>query len=367
MKKKVLVVDDSSIMRSLISHIIESDPDLEVVGTAPDPYVAREKLIELKPDVMTLDLEMPRMDGITFLDKVMQHFPVRTVVISSLSQKGSELAMRALELGAIDVIGKPALDVVNNMKSLSGEISSRVKAAANARLFPPRARNDAAAGTTTASSANNKLASASLLNKTTHQILAIAASTGGTEAIREVLTRLPGDIPGTVIVQHMPPLFTKTFANNLAAQCKFEVKEAADGDRVRPGLVLIAPGNFHMELTRSGAQYFVKLNQNPPLHGVRPAADPLFHSVAECAGKNVIGVILTGMGRDGAEGMKVMHDKGAYCIAQDEASSVVFGMPREAIALGAADLVLPLHKVADAILAESRRREQNLFAGRDKS
>lgn len=352
MKIRTLIVDDSAVIRTLLSAILSSDPNIEVVGTAPDPYVARDLLIKLRPDVMTLDIEMPRMDGITFLEKVMTHFPVRTLIISSLSQSGAASSLRALELGAVDVLAKPALDVTRSMNEMSTELIDRVKAVARARMPTPvsaRAPSSASAGQYVKKDYTS-------LAKTTHQILAIGASTGGTEAIKTVLTALPDDIPGTVIVQHMPPVFTKTYAESLQKICRFEVKEAEDGDRVHPGRVLLAPGNFHMELTRNGAFYHVQLNQGPMLHRVRPAVDILFQSVARKAGANAIGVILTGMGRDGAQGLLEMKTAGSYNIAQDEASCVVFGMPREAIQAGATNVVLPLEKIASEVLEQVKLR-----------
>lgn len=352
MKIRTLIVDDSAVIRTLLSAILSSDPNIEVVGTAPDPYVARDLLIKLRPDVMTLDIEMPRMDGITFLEKVMTHFPVRTLIISSLSQAGAASSLRALELGAVDVLAKPALDVTHSMNEMSTELIDRVKAVARARMPTPRA-----VGASSSVSAGQYVKKDyTSLAKTTHQILAIGASTGGTEAIKTVLTALPDDIPGTVIVQHMPPVFTKTYAESLQKVCRFEVKEAEDGDRVHPGRALLAPGNFHMELVRNGAFYHVKLNQEPMLHRVRPAVDILFQSVARKAGANAIGVILTGMGRDGAQGLLEMKAAGSYNIAQDEASCVVFGMPREAIQAGAANIVLPLEKIANEVLEQVKQR-----------
>lgn len=347
-KIRVLIVDDSSIIRALIKLFLASDPDIEVVGAAPDPYVAREMLLKEKPDVMTLDVEMPRMDGVTFLEKVMSsNMPVRTIIISSLSTKGSEIALRAFEVGAIDVMAKPAIDVSKSMEGLREEIISRVKSAARARIptkrdFPVRSQAAAAAST-----APNK---SQALSKTTHQILAIAASTGGTEALKTVLTKMPSDIPGTVIVQHLPPVFTQTYATKLQKLCPFEVKEAQDGDKVYPGRVLIAPGNFHMEIVRSGGYYHVKLHQQEMLNGVRPAADYLLKSVAKFAGANAIGVVLTGMGKDGADGLMAMKAAGSYNFAQNEETCVVFGMPKVAIEMGAIHKVLPLDDIADAIM-----------------
>jgi two-component system chemotaxis response regulator CheB len=349
-KIRVLIVDDSSVIRTLLNRVLTSDPDIEVVGSAPDPYVAREKLIALKPDVMTLDIEMPKMDGITFLGKVMQHFPVRTLIFSSLSTRNSESALKALEAGAIDVMAKPAIDVTQGLSALAVEIVSRVKAVARANL---KQRSTLAI----APSAPVKRSTVSTaLQKTTHQVLAIASSTGGTEALKAVLPYLPEDLPGTVIVQHMPPVFTKTYAEALQKLCRFEVKEAEEGDRVVPGRVIIAPGNYHMELSRSGAHYFVKLHQEPLLHGVRPAADYLMKSVAKYAGANAVGVVLTGMGKDGAEGLLAMKAAGSYNIAQDEASCVVWGMPKAAIELQAIHKTLPLDRIAEEIIAQIKVR-----------
>ncbi|MBF0442374.1 MAG: chemotaxis response regulator protein-glutamate methylesterase [Oligoflexales bacterium] len=346
-KIKVLVVDDSSVVRTLLTRILHSAGDIEVVATAPDPYVARQKLVMLKPDVITLDIEMPRLDGVTFLEKVMEYFPTPTVIISSLSQKGSETAFRALEAGAVAVIAKPALDVSESLQKIGAEVIEHVRAAskANVRGFQRVKR------TAVEKSSGNRA-----LSKTTHQLLAIGASTGGTEALKVLLPSLPADLPGTVIVQHMPPVFTKAFAQKLNEICPFDVKEAASGDYVRPGIALIAPGDFHVTLQRDGAYYVVGLNKNPPVHQVRPSADILFESVAEWAGANAIGVILTGMGRDGAKGLKKMHEAGSYNIAQNEESCIVFGMPREAIALGAVDRVLPLKDIAGALVTQFNLR-----------
>lgn len=346
MKKKirVLIVDDSAVIRSLLTAILSSDPEMEIVGTAVDPYAARHKLLELRPDVMTLDVEMPRMDGISFLRKVMAHVPTPTVVISSLTQKTSETGIRALEAGAISVVAKPVVNAAKELPLIAQSIIAEVKAAAAAnisaiKVAPPQV------GT------SKRMTS---LAKTTHHVFAIASSTGGTEALRVLMSQLPADIPGTVVVQHMPPGFTKAFALRLNELMPFEVKEAEDGDRVIPGRVLLAPGNFHMELTRSGAIYCVRLNQNPTENSVRPAADVLMRTVAQGAGKNALGVILTGMGKDGALGLRAMHDAGAFTIAQDEATSVVFGMPKAAIEMGAVDRVLPLKEIAGLMMMKSR-------------
>jgi two-component system, chemotaxis family, protein-glutamate methylesterase/glutaminase len=348
-KIRVLIVDDSSIVRTLLTHILTRDGSIEVVGQAPDPYVARELMVKLKPDVMTLDIEMPRMDGVTFLEKVMTHMPTPTIILSSLSKRGSELALRAAEAGAVEVLTKPAVDLKVGLEALSVELIAKVKAASGANLlalkpFRPRVSQVA------------KLSSETALAQTTHQILAIAASTGGTEALKSLLSQMPADIPGTLVVQHMPALFTKSFAESLGKLCPFEVREAQEGDRVFPGRVLVAPGGFHMELARSGAQYFVRLNQEPPVHSVRPAADPLFASVSKVAGKNAVGVVLTGMGKDGAVGLLQMHQAGARTFAQDERSCVVYGMPKEAVERGAVDHIVPLTKLPEALLSEFRKR-----------
>lgn len=352
-KIRVLIVDDSSVVRNLLSKFLSTDPDIEVVATAPDPYVARELLVKHKPDVMTLDVEMPRMDGVTFLEKVMQHFPTRTIIISSLSRRGTETALRALEVGAVDVMQKPALDVTKSMEEMGAAVVERVKTAYKARLKV----NFNLVKPTATGGLQGKEGALSLA-KTTHQIIAIASSTGGTEALKVVLPNLPSDIPGTVIVQHMPPVFTKTYAESLQKLCRFEVKEAEDGDKVFPGRALIAPGNFHMELTRNGAYYYVKLHQEPQIHGVRPAADYLMKTVAKYAGSNALGVVLTGMGKDGAAGLLEMKNAGSYNIAQDEASSVVWGMPKAAVDVGAIDTVLPLEKIAAAMIEQIKIKDK---------
>lgn len=334
---RVLIVDDSSMMRHLLKDLLETDPELEVVGAAVDPYEAREKLVALKPDVMTLDVEMPRMDGVTFLEKVMRHFPTRTVIISSLTQAGSEIALRALTAGAIDVIAKPKLDLSKGLKEMATQVTARVKAAAGARLV-----NHAAPPTA--------IARPEVKMETTHKVIAVAASTGGTEAIKVFLQGLPREAPGVLIVQHMPPLFTRSYAAFLKSLTGFDVREAAEGDRVVPGTVLVAPGNFHLELSRSGAFYSAHLHQEPMLVGLRPSAEFLFRSVAKNAGGNAVGVILTGLGNDGAAGLLEMRKAGSLTIAQNEETCVVYGMPKEAVALGAAQRILPLGEIAGAIV-----------------
>ena len=347
-KIRVLIVDDSAVIRKLLEKIFSSAPDIEVVGTAQDPYIARDKLVSLKPDVMTLDVEMPRMDGISFLEKVMQHFPTRTIIFSSLAKTGSETYLRALEAGAIEIMEKPSIDVSQSLESLAAGFIEKVRAVARARINPVKK-------IVQANGPVQKIAPTSLA-RTTHQLLAVASSTGGTEALKVFLSGMPADIPGTLVVQHMPPGFTKSFADNLNKMFPFEVKEAEEGDQVVPGRVLIAPGNYHMEIHRSGAFYHVKLHQGPTLHSVRPAADYMMKSVAKYVGKNALGVVLTGMGKDGAEGLLEMKNAGAYTVAQNEETCVVYGMPAAAVALGAADKVLPLDKIAGDLLHQLHQR-----------
>ena len=340
---RVLIVDDSAAMRQLLTRILGSDPAIEVVGTAADPYFAREKILSLKPDVLTLDVEMPRMDGLTFLEKLMHGRPMPVVMVSSLTQKGCEVTLRALELGAVDFFAKPTLDTLNGVSQGAQEIIEKVKAAGNARVV---ARN----GSARPSTASRALTTPAHFRQT-HQIIAIGASTGGTEAIREVLPALPADTPGIVIVQHMPPGFTTSFAQRMDSLCALRVKEAQDGDRVLPGHALIAPGNFHAAVVRSGAEYRLRITSDPPVNRHRPSVDVLFDSCAAQAGRNVVAAILTGMGDDGARGMRRLRDAGARTIAQDEATCVVFGMPKEAIARGGAEFVLPLNKIAGELLS----------------
>ena len=338
MPVKVLIVDDSAVVRQTLETELAKDPALEVVGTAPDPYIARDKIVALNPDVITLDIEMPRMDGLTFLRKLMKHHPVPVVVVSSLSKAGSQIALEALQCGAVDVMCKPG--AAYTVGDMSLELREKIKSAAHARL--PLLQPDDAA--------KNDNTPLKPLLKTTHKIIVLGASTGGTQAIERVLTKFPKNAPGTVIVQHMPPGFTKAFADRLNSICQVEVKEAEDGDSVYTGRVLIAPGNKHMLLCRSGAQYFVQVKDGPLVGHHRPSVDVLFQSAAQCAGANAVGVILTGMGVDGASGMMKMRQAGAVNVAQDEASCVVYGMPRAAVEGGAVHHVLPLPDVAAVVL-----------------
>ena len=334
---RVLIVDDSAVVRTICTKILSADLEIEVVGTAPDPFVARDKIVELSPDVITLDVEMPRMDGITFLRKLMGVRPIPAVVLSSMTPRGGELALDALAAGACDVLCKPGN--AYSLGELAGDLVVAVKRAARVtfRQSPLLAARPLAKAP-------------SPLARTTQQIVAIGASTGGTVAIEHILTSMPANAPPVVIVQHMPPRFTTQFAKRLDGLSAMRVKEAEDGDAVVPGLALVAPGDRHLVLRRSGAQTFVDVKDGPRVAGHRPSVDILFHSVARTAGRNAVGVILTGMGSDGAEGMRAMRDAGAHTIAQDEASSVVFGMPKVAIELGAAVEVQPLERIAERVI-----------------
>ena len=331
MKIKVLIVDDSALIRSVMAEIVNSQPDMEVVGTAPDPLVAREMIKQTNPDVLTLDVEMPKMDGLDFLEKLMRLRPMPVLMVSSLTERGSEITMRALELGAVDFVTKPKISIQSGMREYTEMIADKIRAASKARI---RARTiaphgaPAAPGTAPLPILRNPLLSS-------EKLIIVGASTGGTEAIREFLMQMPSDCPGILITQHMPEGFTRSFARRLDSLCKISVQEAAGGERVLPGHAYIAPGHSHLTLTRSGANYMTKIDQGEPVNRHRPSVDVLFRSAAQFAGKNAVGVILTGMGKDGAQGMLEMKTAGAYNFAQDEASSVVFGMPREAIAVGA--------------------------------
>jgi two-component system chemotaxis response regulator CheB len=342
---KVLIVDDSALMRQLLTKILSSDPELEVIGTASDPFVAREKIIALNPDVLTLDIEMPRMDGLTFLEKLMRGHPMPVIMISSLTDRGADTTLRALGLGAIDYVSKPKVDVSNGTIERAEEIVAKVKAAARAKVrrpgvspLPPAAM----AGRTYQFSA-------------THKIVAIGASTGGTEALKELLSPLPADFPGIVIVQHMPETFTRQFAERLDSLCKIRVKEAQDGDHILPGHALLAPGGHHMAVVCKGAEYTVRVYRGERVNRHLPSVDVLFSSCARNMGKNALGVLLTGMGADGARGMLEMKQAASFTIAQDESTCVVFGMPREAILLNAVDQVLPLDQIPLVLMQKLSR------------
>jgi two-component system, chemotaxis family, protein-glutamate methylesterase/glutaminase len=337
---KVLVVDDSAIVRKIFTQELSKCEDIEVVGTAPDPYVARDKIVRLRPDVITLDIEMPRMDGLSFLRKLMKYYPIPTIIVSSLTQKNSEIALEAIECGAVEVLAKPG--GAYSVGDMSIHLADKIRAAAQARMLPPASKSSGLV-------APERVLFSSL-KCTSHKIVAIGASTGGTEALKSVLTQLPPNSPGILVVQHMPPNFTRAFADRLNQLSKIEVREARDGDAVLPGLALIAPGNYHMLLARNGARYCVEVKDGPLVCHQRPSVDVLYHSVARYAGPNALGVIMTGMGRDGAAGMLKMRETGAHTIAQDEASCVIFGMPKEAIRLGGAEYIFSLQEIPSAIL-----------------
>ena len=347
---KVLVVDDSALIRSLLKEIIGADPELQLVGAAPDAFVARDLVKQFNPDVITLDIEMPRMDGLSFLEKLMAARPTPVVMISSLTESGAEATFRAMELGAVDFIAKPKLGIREGMEAYAAGIRDKIKAASLARLRPRAAQRTAgAAGQEIPGAARTPIVG-------TEKIIAIGASTGGTEAIKEVLIDMPADSPGIVITQHMPPGFTRTFAERLNRLSRLRVVEAQGGERILPGHAFVAPGDHHLLVERSGANYLIRLSDGPQVHRHRPAVDPMFQSLAQCAGRNVIAALLTGMGKDGALGLREIQQAGGHSIAQDEASSVVYGMPREAIALGAADEILALEKIAEALTQQARKR-----------
>lgn len=344
-KIRVLVIDDSAIVRQVLTRELQPYPDIDVVGTAPDPYVGRDKIVELKPDVLLLDVEMPRMDGVTFLRKLMRYQPMPVIIVSSLTAKGSALALDAMDAGALEVLCKPGSAF--SVAEMTEQLVQKIRAVRWAHVR----RAEAPAGAAAARPATLSIA------QTTHKIIAIGASTGGTEAIREVLMRFPANAPGTVIVQHMPAYFTTSFAERLNQLCEIEVREAQDGDSIRPGLALIAPGNYHMLLRRSGARYYVEVRDGPTVCLQRPSVEVLFKSVARYAGANAVGAILTGMGSDGAKGLLEMRQAGAWTIAQDEKTSVVYGMPAKAVEFGAAAIQLPLQKIGDALLAAAVENE----------
>ncbi len=351
---KVLVIDDSALIRQLLTKILDSDPDIQVVGTAPDPYVAREKIKKLDPDVLTLDVEMPRMDGVTFLRNLMRLRPMPVVMVSTLTDAGADVTLRALELGAVDYVSKPKINVQDELQSYAQEIVSKVKAAARARVrgldsapVAPRPLSAPTAPTAPAGRAHFK---------TTDMIIAIGASTGGTEAIKDVLCQLPPSTPGIVITQHIPAAFSKPFSERLNANSAMTVTQAENGQQILPGHAYVAPGDRHLEVVRDGARFVCRLLDTEPVNRHKPSVEVMFHSVARNVGKNALCVLLTGMGDDGADAMGEMKKAGAPTIAQDEASSVVWGMPGEAVKRGHADEVLPLHNIAERILHHVARR-----------
>jgi len=372
-KITVVVVDDSALVRSMLTEIINRQPDMTCIGAAADPFVAREMIRNLNPDVITLDVEMPRMDGIDFLSKLMRLRPMPVVMVSTLTERGAEVTLRALELGAVDFVAKPKIGVADGLRQLADDITDKVRIAAKARInrlhLPaspaaaggaPGAAHAAApsarTGGATAPAAAAKPVSASpgLGRLSTEKIIFIGASTGGTEATKEVLASLPADSPGVVITQHMPPGFTRNYAARLDSLCKISVKEATDGERILPGHAYIAPGGLHLSVERSGANYIARVQDGDPVNRHKPSVEVLFKSAARVVGPNAIGIMLTGMGADGAKAMREMKDAGAYCVAQNEATCVVFGMPREAIAAGAVQEVLPLTQIAQHVLDHLR-------------
>ena len=351
-KIKVLIVDDSALVRQMLTEILSTDSGIEVVGTAQDPYMAREKIKHLNPDVLTLDVEMPRMDGITFLSNLMRLRPMPVVMVSSLTEQGAEVTLHALECGAVDFVSKPKIDLAHSLKDYAEEIVEKVKIAAKAQVKALNRHSSVRREVSTKQSADAIMAQSNSKRrfKTTEKIIAIGASTGGTEAIKEILMQLPADTPGVVITQHIPEAFSKPFANRMNGVSAMTVFQAEDGQHIVPGHVYIAPGNYHLMVERDGARYICRLNDGPPVNRHKPSVDVLFRSVAQNVGPNAVSVILTGMGNDGAKGMLEMKQAGASSIAQDEASCVVWGMPKEAVKQGGVDKELPLKKIADEIL-----------------
>jgi two-component system chemotaxis response regulator CheB len=354
-KRKVLIIYDSALVRNTVSEIFKTDPHIEIIGSASDPFYAVEKIAHQRPDVITLDIEMPKMDGLTFLKKLMSQHPIPVVVISTLTPTGSETYFKAIEFGAVEVVEKPKVNTREVMKEEALKYCTLIRDAANAKpkkiasafSIPPKNNADVIL----------RKKHHAHLTITTDKIITVGASTGGTEALREFLLEMPVDCPGIIIVQHMPENFTRQFAQRLNTLCEIEVKEAQRGDNILRGHAYIAPGNHHTLIKRSGARYYIDINDGPLVNRHRPSADVLFRSVAECAGQNAIGVKMTGMGDDGARGLLEMKEAGAYTIAQDEASCVVFGMPKEAIKLGAAQKVAPLNKIPKVIAEYLKNNE----------
>jgi two-component system chemotaxis response regulator CheB len=354
MRKKisVLIIDDSAVVRQVLEKVLSSDPEIEVMATASDPYIAADKMRYQVPDVITLDVEMPRMDGITFLQKLMQQYPIPVVICSGLTHAGSETALRALALGAVEMISKPRIGTKQFLEEAKIRICDTIKAAAMAKVRPV-AGSRLPLTEKLSADVILKRPKSNAMEKTTEKVVVVGASTGGTEALSDFLQTMPLDAPGIVIVQHMPEHFTRAFSNRLNAICRITVKEAESNDTVIRGRALIAPGNHHLLLKRSGARYFVEIKDGPLVARHRPSVDVLFRSAAWCAGKNAVGVIMTGMGDDGASGMLEMKQAGAFTIAQDEESCVVFGMPKKAIELNCVDRVLPLHAIPAVVIREA--------------
>jgi two-component system chemotaxis response regulator CheB len=349
-KTRVVVVDDSALVRSLLTEIINRQPDMECVGAASDPFVAREMIRNTDPDVITLDVEMPRMDGIDFLSKLMRLRPMPVVMVSTLTERGAEVTMRALELGAVDFVAKPKIGIADGMRQLADDITEKIRIAARAQVkrivTPTPTTTNVLPPRPTAPQAVGRLS--------TEKIIFIGASTGGTEATKEVLMNLPPDAPAVMITQHMPPGFTTSYSRRLDGLCRIRVKEATDGERVLPGHAYIAPGGLHLSVERSGANYIARVSDGEPVNRHKPSVEVLFLSAARVVGRNAMGIMLTGMGADGARAMREMREAGSYNVCQDEASCVVFGMPREAIAHGAAHEVLPLSQIAPHVIEHLR-------------
>ncbi len=355
-KTRVVVVDDSALVRGLLTEIIDRQPDMMCIGAAADPIVAREMIRNLSPDVITLDIEMPRMDGLDFLARLMRLRPMPVVMVSTLTERGADVTLRALELGAVDFVAKPKIGVADGLRQLGADITEKIRTAAKARVHrlaapaPAAGSNGSAPGTAPAAGAARPAAMPALGRLSTEKIIFIGASTGGTEATREVLVNLPADCPAVLITQHMPPGFTRSYAARLNGLSRIRVAEAVDGERILPGHAYIAPGGLHLSVERSGANYIARVQDGDPVNRHKPSVEVLFASAARVLGRNALGVMLTGMGNDGAKAMREMRDAGSWNVAQDEASCVVFGMPREAIAQGAAHEVLPLNQIAPKLL-----------------
>ena len=348
---KVLIVDDSALIRQMLTEMLSQDREIEVVGTAQDPFMAREKIKQLSPDVLTLDVEMPKMDGVTFLSNLMRLRPMPVIMVSSLTEQGADVTLQALELGAVDFVTKPKIDLAHQFDEYSEEIIAKIKVAAKANVRARDGRISRPTPERYSADAVIQKSGGPRNMKLTDKIIAVGASTGGTEAIKEFLQMMPADAPGIVVTQHIPENFSRPFAERMNRESAMIVTQASDGEQILPGHVYIAPGSHHLMVTRSGARYVCQLNDGPPVNRHKPSVDVLFRSVAQNAGKNAVGVILTGMGDDGAVGLKEMNDLGAATIAQDEKTSVVWGMPGEAVKQGGVDTVLPLDKIAGKVLS----------------
>jgi two-component system chemotaxis response regulator CheB len=358
-KTRVVVVDDSALVRSLLAEIINRQPDMQCIGAASDPFAAREMIRNLDPDVITLDVEMPRMDGLDFLSRLMRLRPMPVVMVSTLTERGAEVTMRALELGAVDFVAKPKIGIADGMRQLTDDITDKIRIAARAQVRRAPAAPAASAAATAAHAPAAAVprpaaAPAALGRLSTEKIVFIGASTGGTEATKDLLMALPPDAPAVVITQHMPPGFTTSYAKRLDGLCRIRVKEAVDGERVLPGHAYIAPGGLHLSVERSGANYVARVRDGEPVNRHKPSVEVLFQSAARCVGPNAVGIMLTGMGADGARAMREMREAGSFNLCQDEATCVVFGMPREAIQHGAAHEVLPLPQIAPRVIEHLR-------------